>query len=132
MRKIKYFIFPMVIIFGAAGSIFAQLDEEKPFRQNPFVPVFNLSSKQSLTPNVSTNRSGLHSFELKGIIKDNQEYCAILRHSETGKIFITKNGKLLDSRRQPVKNILVAQVAEDKVVLKQDKQSLKFMLKKEE
>lgn len=109
---------------------------EKSYRKHPFVPLIGALAYQKEAPSKEESQSpktvGLNSLELKGIITDNLGFCGLFRNAETGMVYITQQGKLLDKRREFVKDIVVGKVEKEKVVLKKGTQSREFILQKEE
>ncbi|MDD5492784.1 MAG: hypothetical protein PHV60_08930 [bacterium] len=112
-----------------------ELTDRTNWRKNPFVPLLGMTYEQKTktkTP-VAAGPSDavlLRDMELIGIVKDETEYSGIFRNSMTGKVYVTQQQKLVDTRKRIMKNIQVARVDENSVVMKQGKQELLYRLRK--
>ena len=77
-----------------------------------------------------TDTIQLRDMELVGILKDEAEYSGIFKNNNNGRIYVTKNEILMDKRKRIMKNVLVAYVDGNKVILKQGKIKEQYLLKR--
>lgn len=112
-----------------------ELPDRTNWRKNPFVPLLGMSQEQKTKAKVPVMTGladvlQLRDMELIGIVKDEIEYSGIFRNTMNGKVYITKQSKLIDKRKRIIKNIQVAHVDENSVLMKQGKQELRYRLRK--
>lgn len=111
-----------------------ELPDRTNWRKNPFMPLLGIPREQKTKVVVysagPTDTIQLRDMELVGILKDETEYSGIFKNNNNGKIYVTKKEKLMDKRKRIIKNVLVAHVDENKVVLKQGKKEEQYLLKK--
>jgi hypothetical protein len=112
-----------------------ELADRTNWRKNPFVPLLGMTYEQKTKTKIlvvsgQSDAVQLRDMELIGIVKDETEYSGIFRNSMTGKVYITQQQKLIDKRKRIMKNIQVARVDENTVVMKQGKQELLYRLRK--
>lgn len=111
-----------------------ELPDRTNWRKNPFMPLLGMTYEQKTkvkAPVVGpTDVLLLRDLELIGIVKDENEYSGIFRNSMSGKVYITQQNRLMDKRKRIVKNIMVAHVDENSVVMKQGKQESLYRLRK--
>ena len=112
-----------------------ELPDRANWRKNPFVPLLGMTFEQktktkTVTVTGPADVVQLRDMELIGIIKDEAEYSGIFRNTMTGKVYVTQQQKLIDKRKRIMKNIQVARVDENSVVMRQGKQELLYRLRK--
>jgi hypothetical protein len=114
-----------------------ELPNRTNWRKNPFLPLLGMTFEQKTkvkakAPVVTgpADVIQLQDMELIGIVKDETEYSGVFRNNITGKVYITQQQKLIDKRKRIMKNIQVARVDENSVVMKQGKQEALYRLRK--
>ncbi len=112
-----------------------ELPDRTNWRKNPFMPLLGMTYEQKtkVKAPVAVGPSDviyLRDMELIGIVKDDAEYSGIFRNSMTGKVYMTQQNKLMDKRKRIMKNIQIAHVDENSVVMKQGKQESLYRLRK--
>jgi hypothetical protein len=129
----KVFISTTTIMLPIPQS--QELPDRTNWRKNPFLPLLGMTYEQKnkvKTP-VAVGPSDvihLRDMELIGIVRDDAEYSGIFRNSMTGKVYMTQQNKLMDKRKRIMKNIQVAYVDGNSVVMKQGKQESRYRLRK--
>ncbi len=129
---------PTVLISTVTISLPIPQSQELPdranWRKNPFMPLLGISREQRnkvAAPTVGpVDTIQLRDMELVGIFKDAEEYSGIFKNNNNGKLYVTNKEKLMDKRKRIMKNVLVAFVDDNKVVLKQGKNEEQYLLKK--
>ncbi|MDD5491457.1 MAG: hypothetical protein PHV60_02085 [bacterium] len=129
-----------VLVSTATVTLPIPLSQELPdrtnWRKNPFVPLLGMTYEQKTKTKAAPVASGpsdivqLRDMELIGIVKDEVEYSGIFRNNITGKVYVTQRKQLMDKRKRIMKNIQVARVDENTVIMKQGKQELLYRLRK--
>ncbi len=111
-----------------------ELPDRTSWRKNPFMPLLGITREQKIkvaTPTAGpTDTIQLRDMELVGILKDEIEYSGIFKNNNNGRLYVTSKEKLMDQRKRIMKNVLVAYVDGNKVVLKQGKNEEQYLLKK--
>ncbi len=111
-----------------------ELPDRSTWRKNPFMPLLGMTREQKVKAKAPVagpiDVLQLRDMELIGIVKDAIEYSGIFRNTMNGKVYITQNSRLIDKRNRVIKNIQVARVDENSVVMRQGKQELLYQLRK--
>ena len=129
---------PIVLVSTATIILPIPQSQELPdranWRKNPFMPLLGIPREQKTkviaTYSGPTDTIQLRDMELVGILKDEAEYSGIFKNNNNGKIYVTNKEKLMDKRKRIMKNVIVAFVDDNKVVLKQGKIEEQYLLKK--
>lgn len=127
---------PKVLTSMSSSEKTGEVQERAVLREHPFVPLLGGGvAQQEIVVREETQLPDtikLSALELKGIIRDKDGYSGLFKNIQTGKVYLTRQGKLLDRRSKPMKDIVVAKVAADKVLLKRNNQQQEYVLKKGE
>jgi hypothetical protein len=113
-----------------------ELPDRTNWRRNPFLPLIGMTFEQKIKTKAAAPVVGpadmiqLRDMELIGIVREETEYSGIFRNIITGKVYMTQQKILIDKRKRVMKNVQVAHVDENSVLMKQGKQEELYRLKK--
>lgn len=108
--------------------------ERVTMRENPFVPLLGRGGSQETVVKEEVDLPDtvkLNQLELKGILRDSNELSGLFKHLQSGKVYLTRKGKLRDRRNKIMKDVIVITVDADKVILKRHNQQQEYVLKRE-
>lgn len=93
-------------------------------RETPFVPL----DKEIEIKALEKYEFKLESLVLKGILKNTTGYTALFKDSNDGSIYMTRNGHLINKKREIVEEITVKNVNKDSVILQREQDFKKYFI----